>query len=56
MAALVIIGIIIFVMASTSTERRVIRDVKRMTKENSDELARKINAEYSREIIKVRKW
>ena len=40
MAALVIIGIIIFVMASTSTERRVMRDVKRMTKENSDELAR----------------
>lgn len=56
MAALVIIGIIIFAVCSTSTERRVMRDVNRMMKENSNEFARKINAEYGREIIKERKW
>ena len=56
MAILVIIGIIIFVMASTSTERRVMRDVKRMMKENSNETARSFNEYYGREIIKERKW
>ena len=56
MAALVIIGIIIFVVCSTSTERRVMRDVKRMMKENSNEIARSFNSKYGREIIKERKW
>lgn len=56
MAALVIIGIIIFAVCSTSTERRVMRDVNRMMKENSNEIARNFNSQYGREIIKERKW
>ena len=56
MAALFIIGIIIFAVCSTSTERRVMRDVNRMMKENSNEIARNFNSQYGREIIKERKW